>query len=808
MNRDTHHPPGISAFKSMNFYQFKHQLISSKKPQVKGGSQNARQDQGSTKFRAQMIKIGDTKLDHAHGTREHALNQTKSSLSFTLNKSAKNVSVVLTNDSIEQNDSGDENRSLLPHCKNTYPTVLLRQHEGGNDVYVGQIDIQDIHLDGDVTETDENDDKGGISKGEYNKYELDIETTLHIDKNQPSASIGRSCHPIRTDRYSHERVKCTRRQKPAGITNKEVLQEFFQATVDNFEEKGCFKQPPELIRQHVLYPQKKEYSMPPLTPVPIYPNDKNEQININPFFPLLNTYRQWPNDLPVSPSALARAGFHSVTTNDQRVGCRSCGIELHIDDFNGNDPYTVHRQRSSTCPALDREGCNSTVIQQATTPSLNVNNTEIDDVALQRLQLTTDSLSNANGTHQIETINERHTHPNERSNIHTDSIQGASASASPGSSASAAPHQVITYSPRNSSQVSSESRRQSFRNWPGSDQDIDALVQAGFFFTGEEDIVRCFHCDIGLAEWDPSDDPWVEHARHSPDCPFLRSQRDDHFISNIQRRWSQIYTPKHPHMSQTSTRLESYDSSWPRDYVIQQPEHLAEAGFFYTGETDTVRCHYCDGGLREWEPNDDPWTEHARWFPFCKFVIKVKGLSFIQAAALEEDNDRELDNSTGVATPYTRAEPSFEERCRKREQENPMLSAAVESVKEFGYKKKMIKNAILVHIETSGKREFSESDLMEIIFKLEEKESSLEADGIDSESCSSSDEISLTPKALAMENEYLKTQQRCELCRIRDRCMLFVPCGHRITCEPCGKSQTSCSVCSQEVTSCVKTFLG
>jgi len=46
-----------------------------------------------------------------------------------------------------------------------------------------------------------------------------------------------------------------------------------------------------------------------------------------------------------------------------------------------------------------------------------------------------------------------------------------------------------------------------------------------------------------------------------------------------------------------------------------------------------VRCHYCDGGLREWEPNDNPWVEHARWFPFCKYVLKVKGIQFIQDSA-------------------------------------------------------------------------------------------------------------------------------------------------------------------------------
>ena len=26
---------------------------------------------------------------------------------------------------------------------------------------------------------------------------------------------------------------------------------------------------------------------------------------------------------------------------------------------------------------------------------------------------------------------------------------------------------------------------------------------------------------------------------------------------------------------------------------------------------------------------DDPWTEHAHWFPFCKYVMKIKGVQFI-----------------------------------------------------------------------------------------------------------------------------------------------------------------------------------
>ena len=33
------------------------------------------------------------------------------------------------------------------------------------------------------------------------------------------------------------------------------------------------------------------------------------------------------------------------------------------------------------------------------------------------------------------------------------------------------------------------------------------------------------------------------------------------------------------------------------------------------GHSDDVKCFCCDGGLRCWESEDDPWVEHAKWFP-------------------------------------------------------------------------------------------------------------------------------------------------------------------------------------------------
>ena len=51
--------------------------------------------------------------------------------------------------------------------------------------------------------------------------------------------------------------------------------------------------------------------------------------------------------------------------------------------------------------------------------------------------------------------------------------------------------------------------------------------------------------------------------------------------------------------------------------------------YIFSGRGDECRCHYCDGGLQHWERGDNPWEQHAYHFPFCKFVIRMKGREFI-----------------------------------------------------------------------------------------------------------------------------------------------------------------------------------
>lgn len=75
-------------------------------------------------------------------------------------------------------------------------------------------------------------------------------------------------------------------------------------------------------------------------------------------------------------------------------------------------------------------------------------------------------------------------------------------------------------------------------------------------------------------------------------------------------------------------RLESFDKKW-NSQIKQTPEQLAESGFYYTGQSDAVRCHFCGVGLCMWEDTDDAWEEHVRWSPGCSYVRLMKGVQYI-----------------------------------------------------------------------------------------------------------------------------------------------------------------------------------
>ena len=60
-------------------------------------------------------------------------------------------------------------------------------------------------------------------------------------------------------------------------------------------------------------------------------------------------------------------------------------------------------------------------------------------------------------------------------------------------------------------------------------------------------------------------------------------------------------------------------------------------------------------------------------------------------------------------------------------------------------------------------------------------------------------------KALTAENEELKSRTLCKVCLDEKIRVLFLPCGHFITCVNCAASVVACPLCRSKIISYVKT---
>ncbi|XP_058462340.1 death-associated inhibitor of apoptosis 2 [Malaya genurostris] len=174
-----------------------------------------------------------------------------------------------------------------------------------------------------------------------------------------------------------------------------------------------------------------------------------------------------------------------------------------------------------------------------------------------------------------------------------------------------------------------ECRLATFATWPVAHISPNSLAKAGLYYTYNSDQVKCAWCEGVIGQWEVGDEPFREHQKFFPNCPKVMSNNisfNPAIDSSIGIQPVKI--PHASHFSSLDSRVRSFEN-WTTGH-IQNPDRLAQAGFYYLGRADEVHCFHCDGGLRFWLPDDDPWFEHARCFPKCQFVQLVKGQLFIE----------------------------------------------------------------------------------------------------------------------------------------------------------------------------------
>ncbi|XP_067382509.1 baculoviral IAP repeat-containing protein 7 [Channa argus] len=372
-----------------------------------------------------------------------------------------------------------------------------------------------------------------------------------------------------------------------------------------------------------------------------------------------------------------------------------------------------------------------------------------------------------------------------------------------------------------------EARLHTFHSWPA-DAPVTSgeLAKAGFFFLGPGDKVQCFCCGGILRCWVRGDSPAAEHKRHFPTCSFILGRAvgniplqfgspdsvDGQLLSQLQRMTMDDQgtggQAVYPEMETEDSRLTTFHN-WPTEASVQ-PDILARAGFFYTGHGDNVKCFYCDGGLRNWEPGDDPWQEHAKWFPRCEFLIQSRGQDYISNI---QDSHFHLGETVGGSQTSTgRDIGSRHDTVGGLAASSAMLSPVVQTVIQMGFEASLVESLVHTKYLLTGQYYTSVSDLVTDVLRAKEEDRQRGPQSGEPEMRQGSTaRTSLREKANNPSPEellrQLQEERTCKVCMDKLVSMVFIPCGHLVVCGDCAASLRHCPICRAVIRGSVRAFM-
>lgn len=333
---------------------------------------------------------------------------------------------------------------------------------------------------------------------------------------------------------------------------------------------------------------------------------------------------------------------------------------------------------------------------------------------------------------------------------------------------------------------------------------------------------------------------------------------------------------RNPRYASLAARLASFER-WPADRH-QAPRTLAEAGFYYTGTDDQVRCFYCDGGLGKWEAGDTPWTEHAHWFPHCGYLLLVKGQDFVDTCNNRTPVQRVLSAESGLSSRRRNTGVNFP--VTDSQVDECMESGITLAALGAGLDAARVRRAIARRLRATGIPFNSSEALIDAVLDEQLNEepwgvspsrqrlardilaetlrdfaprsgiipSGLWEERPDSARSQSDTTRSPSPDSmpsdivvnsvtavthrsgghpvidsdksnndipkpeenklsLEEENRQLKEARLCKVCMDCEVSVVFLPCGHLVSCSRCGAALDACPLCRASVRALVRAYL-
>ncbi|CAH2084764.1 unnamed protein product [Euphydryas editha] len=267
-----------------------------------------------------------------------------------------------------------------------------------------------------------------------------------------------------------------------------------------------------------------------------------------------------------------------------------------------------------------------------------------------------------------------------------------------------------------------------------------------------------------------------------------------------------------------------------------------------------VRCFYCDGGLGKWEAGDAPWSEHAHWFPHCGYVLLVKGQEFVDACrsrAVQRTIEECMESSATVAAlgaglDVARVRRAIVRRLRATglpfSSSEALIDAVLdEQLNEEAWSVSPHSQRLARDILAETLRDFAPRSGI-IPSNAEEDRSDSQTSQTDSPVRSPTPSNVSTPSnrptnpsqtervtneradnnnherdpspvsntkqlTLEEENRQLREARMCKVCMDNEVSVVFLPCGHLVSCAGCGAALAACPLCRASVKALVRAYL-
>ncbi|XP_065057529.1 baculoviral IAP repeat-containing protein 3-like [Rhopilema esculentum] len=342
-------------------------------------------------------------------------------------------------------------------------------------------------------------------------------------------------------------------------------------------------------------------------------------------------------------------------------------------------------------------------------------------------------------------------------------------------------------------------RLSTFFTWPQNSpiQPLE-LSEAGFYFTGVDDGVKCFKCGIALKSWVQGDTAWGEHRKWSPQCPLVIE-----------------------HMNQNTNQI-SQRQTTNHDPRIQQRREIDRTSDFFHGNAEIQR-------------QNDPTSLPTQISPF--FLPPANSMNIIQPPTLMTSMDpfgRLGNPDISFALPGNRdanqSEPAFyptgvpetnAEESNEVEQVGPLSIVDFDKLLEAGFTVEMINKTQSLALDKYGKYfDNLEATADAVLFVLEhgnldehclseKREDSGEGpQDLRKKQANLEDKQSGPQSDLKRELDKMREMQLCKICMDEQVGIAFHPCGHLCTCHNCSVGMTQCPLCRANIQSSSRVYLG